>query len=113
MIRVVPALLIACLLAAFTAGPTDAAKPAAAAIGLRGPLAPTAAKPLQSPVPRLFAATASPAFDAAPDGDSCRLTCARKYYFCLAGEDADQCPGQWIQCRSACFATPGSSLARP
>jgi hypothetical protein len=102
------ALLIASLVVGLAA-PADAAKPkpvppaAAPADGLRGPQAAQAAKPLQSPIPKI-APTAFPSAlaAAAPDGDSCRLVCARKYYFCLAGEVAEQCPGQWIECRAAC-----------
>ena len=34
-------------------------------------------------------------------GSQCRLSCSRKYYFCLAGED-DRCPQYWSRCVSGC-----------
>lgn len=97
-------LLLASLTAALAA-PADAAKPKPVppADGLRGPQGAAPAKPLQSPIPKT-APTAFPSAlaTAAPDGDSCRLTCSRRYYFCLAGDVAEECPGQWIECRAAC-----------
>src|SRR5579859_1652002 len=101
-----PVLLLASLMLA-VAAPSEAAKPRPAspdsAQGLRGPQVPAPAKPLQSPILRM-APTAFPSAlaAAAPDGDSCRLTCSRRYYFCLAGEMAEQCSGQWIECRAGC-----------
>ncbi len=49
-----------------------------------------AAKPLASPLPA--------------DVGQCRLDCARSYYFCLAGDDADSCGPTWASCLSACNA---------
>lgn len=34
-------------------------------------------------------------------GAQCRLSCSRRYYFCLAGED-DRCPQHWSRCVSSC-----------
>lgn len=54
----------------------------------------------------------APAMPAAPvgmtpapsgaDAGRCRLSCARSYYFCLASDTPDDCPGAWSQCRAAC-----------
>jgi hypothetical protein len=50
---------------------------------------------------------AAPVFSSAglvDGGAQCRLTCAQDYYFCLASELSDDCPGAWGQCRAACAA---------
>ena len=111
MRAVVPALLLASLVLT-VAAPCEAAKvrspvPASATDGLRGPEAAQAKPkpvPLTPSAPRLAAAAPSSLAATPADAGSCRLTCARKYYFCLAGDGAEQCPGPWIQCRTACGA---------
>jgi hypothetical protein len=93
-----------------------AAKPPAAA-GLRGPqtltqasttplTAPTTTPaPIQSPAPGLRLASAS---TPPVDLGQCRQACAHAYYFCLAGEAAGDCPGNWSSCLVDCGhpATP-------
>lgn len=39
----------------------------------------------------------------------CRMSCARTYYFCLAGNQGDDCATSWSQCRAGCNADPLSS----
>ena len=39
----------------------------------------------------------------------CRMACAQTYYFCLAGNQSDDCPTTWSQCRSGCSSDPLSS----
>jgi len=88
--------------------------PPAAAAGLRGPVAAQAPAVRQSPIPvamspdisaqSLFLPTpiASAPVGGAPQ--QCRQTCAQTYYFCLAGDQQDECSASWGQCRSACDA---------
>ena len=110
MKRVASVLILAGLLLA-PAAPSMAAKramPAATtANALRGPLGPSnAARPLQSIIPAR-AAIASPLAPPPVTADSCHLTCARAYYFCLASEEADQCSQDWIRCRIPCPPSGG------
>ena len=88
---VAPALAQPALRGPVEAAPTKASAPAT-------PPVPVAA-PLMSPLP------ATPAPQAA---DQCRTTCARQYYFCLAGDSPEACPDAWGQCRTGC--TPRASL---
>jgi len=78
--------------------------PPAAKAGLRGPVtaqpAAAAAPPMTLPLPAYGASTTA----AAQDRGQCRLACAQRYYFCLAGDMADDCPSTWGQCRAACDA---------
>ena len=39
----------------------------------------------------------------------CRMSCAQTYYFCLAGNQIDDCPASWSQCRAGCSSAPLSS----
>ncbi len=56
--------------------------------------------PIQSRAPiSFFSPGAQPA---ARDGGACRQTCARDYFFCLAGGDEPRCPQSWTSCRSDC-----------
>lgn len=43
-----------------------------------------------------------------PSAEQCRMTCAQRYYFCLAEAEQEICSPAWAQCRTAC----GSSLPR-
>ncbi len=110
------ALILTSLLLGLSAGAGQAAKratlAAAQASGLRGALGPVKPKPLQSPIPPLASSYATPA---APEVDagSCHAACARSYYFCLAGESPEDCPQQWISCRSTCLQPAGPSAAHP
>ena len=113
---VATALILVGLTLAVSAGPGEAAKrpsptPAAAPDGLRGPLGAARPKPLQSSIPTLAAAYPASAAHVVV-ADSCRRSCARDYYFCLAGETPEQCPQQWISCRLTCLP-PAGSAARP
>lgn len=72
---------------------------------LRGGQAPGAAQPRAAespapPAPAPVLPTSPPAYDAG----QCRLSCAQAYYFCLASDTPDECPGAWSQCRAACDA---------
>lgn len=49
-----------------------------------------AQKRLQSPLPT------------GPTADQCRATCAQDYYFCLSGNEPQDCSPRWAQCRAAC-----------
>ena len=86
-----------------------AVKPETSA-GLRGPMSvdrnkPAKAPPLASAIPPGAGLVTS---SAGGDPAQCRLACAHSYYFCLAGENADACSGNWTQCLTAC-----SRPARP
>ena len=72
-----------------TPRPSAADKAAAAKTAKPLPVL-AAAKPRSSPLPT--------------DVGQCRLDCARSYYFCLAGDDADSCGPTWASCLSACNA---------
>ncbi|WP_309645585.1 hypothetical protein [Phenylobacterium sp.] len=63
--------------------------------------APQAWASTPTPLPPMLAPLARPV---ASDGGACRLSCARSYYFCLAGDSADECPSSWGQCRARCDA---------
>src|SRR5690348_16749459 len=81
--------------------------PSAAAAGLRGPQTPAQPRPAvqaraaplpaqpPNPAAALTPAIAAPVqptltpIAAAADAGQCRRACARPYYFCLAGDDAD------------------------
>ena len=72
--------------------------------GLRGPLSvdknkAAKAAPLASPIPPAAGLVAA---SVSVDPGQCRLACAHSYYFCLAGEDADACSGNWTQCLTTC-----------
>jgi hypothetical protein len=46
---------------------------------------------------------APPAPSAPPvDPSECRMTCAQSYYFCRAGDHADDCAGTWSECVVGC-----------
>jgi hypothetical protein len=107
--------LVTCALCLLIAGPAVAAPSAGLRVlgsnsvsaGLRGAQAapnlsaPAALPPpIQSKAPLSF--FASDAQPAARDLEECRRSCARDYYFCLAGEDAPSCPQNWTRCRSDC-----------
>jgi hypothetical protein len=69
-----------------------------------------AVKPLKAKPARLPAAFAPPkASPIPPDASQCRQACAHAYYFCLAGGEADSCPGPWTSCLSDC----SRGVARP
>lgn len=92
-----------------TAAPLRGARPALAAAS-----PPQGAETEAAPSPAPAAPLASAASPPAALGDTagqCRLSCAQSYYFCLASELADDCPGAWSQCRAACDA-PGAVTAR-
>jgi hypothetical protein len=77
--------------------------------GLRGPMSPerdrsakalsVKALSLSSPGPPAAGLVATSMID---DPGQCRLACAHSYYFCLAGENAEACPGNWTQCLTTC-----------
>ncbi|MFN3512150.1 MAG: hypothetical protein ACK41C_03840 [Phenylobacterium sp.] len=94
--------VIACALA-LAAAPALAQKtPPSAQAGLRGPVQATPA-PEAEAAPAELAPPRAPAPAAAPaDPARCRMTCASAYYFCIAQEASDDCPGSWGQCRAAC-----------
>ncbi|HEY3695720.1 hypothetical protein [Phenylobacterium sp.] len=73
---------------------------------LRGAAAP--ATPISTPP--------QPLTPQAGDPGQCRIACARSYYFCLAGDDAETCAPSWGQCRGACtapsFSPPLASMVR-
>ncbi|MFN3521795.1 MAG: hypothetical protein ACK4YQ_06070 [Phenylobacterium sp.] len=94
-----------------TAAPLRGARPAlAAASPPQG--AETEAAPSPAPAPAApLASAASPPAALGDTAGQCRLSCAQSYYFCLASELADDCPGAWSQCRAACDA-PGAVTAR-
>lgn len=74
--------------------PRDAASAAASSAGVSV----DAPAPTVEPVP-------PPALPAtAYEAGQCRASCDRTYYFCLASERVDDCPGAWGQCRAACDA---------
>lgn len=95
-------------------------RPGAGELGLRGQglgaPAPAPAADPEGPAPLLRPASdpAAPlALSAGPltqsllmrpaqAADRCRLDCAQTYYFCLAGEEADECAQGWGQCRLGC-----------
>ncbi len=71
-----------------------------------GPSAPAAlSPPIQSKAPLSFFSPA--AQPATRDGGACRQTCARDYFFCLAGGDEPRCPQSWTRCRSDCGRISG------
>jgi len=94
-------------------------QPPSAASGLRGAQGPARPGQAQAKTPLLPpanpVAALTPAFAqplqavppvAAVDAGQCRRACARPYYFCLAGDDADSCPTDWSRCVSACDRGP-------
>jgi hypothetical protein len=88
-------------------------QPPPKAQALRGPQAPVEPPPqtlAMSPLPanRILATQVQ-----AGDAGQCRLTCARNYYFCLAGDDAEICGPDWGQCRAACGGFAGSAGGAP
>jgi len=91
-----------------------AAPPASAPADLKGPVSPDkvqaskdqAGKPAPALPASLMSAAAPPPPPAArSDALQCRLSCTHRYYFCLAGADADSCPVTWSECVSACDDT--------
>jgi len=36
------------------------------------------------------------------DPGECRTSCAQTYYFCRAGDQTDECAGNWGQCVATC-----------
>lgn len=83
--------------------PPDGASGGAAEAFLRGPVDPPAADAEPAPpaaLPALLAPLA--AAPSRPDAGRCRMACASSYYFCIANEASDNCPGDWGQCRAAC-----------
>lgn len=61
--------------------------------------------PSETPAPTSAMPAASAGMTLAPPGPDagrCRLSCAQSYYFCLASDTPDDCPGAWSQCRAAC-----------
>jgi hypothetical protein len=74
--------------------------PIMAAPGVTAPSAQALPPPIQSKAPLAFFATSAP--PAARNAGECRRTCARSYYFCLAGEYAASCPEEWTSCRADC-----------
>ncbi|MDX5331379.1 MAG: hypothetical protein LPJ86_08050 [Caulobacteraceae bacterium] len=116
MHRALATAVLLALLAGFAqaqeAGRLQLERPAAAELGLRGaPMradptsglpqtnAPEAAPPILRPMasPPLLASLGAP-----PSAAQCRLDCAETYYFCLAGEESDECAQSWGQCRLGC-----------
>jgi hypothetical protein len=85
---------------------------AATPAGLRGPQAAAAKTP--APRPRPLALAALPPLPQPPgasplagvDPNQCRAACARTYYFCLAGENAEACPEPWTRCVVDCTHPP-------
>lgn len=57
--------------------------------------------PPTAPTPPPMMSPAPPSRDPT---ERCRLACAQTYYFCLASDTPDDCPGAWSQCRAACQA---------
>jgi hypothetical protein len=103
------------LLAAAPETPVRTAKvsvPQSAASGLRGPesrAAPKQPPGQRPPTPQLAPvslALGPPAPVVATDAGQCRRACARPYYFCLAGDNAESCPEQWARCVSDCDRSP-------
>jgi hypothetical protein len=87
---------------------------AAAPVGAQTP----DARPIErqaAPVEPAPPSTSPAAFPTTPVvgdlGGRCRLACAQAYYFCLASDTPDDCPGAWGQCRAAC-ATAASRPGR-
>ncbi|HLK24774.1 MAG TPA: hypothetical protein VKT30_08960 [Caulobacteraceae bacterium] len=79
--------------------------------GLRGfqtpsPLAPrSAARPTRITLASLAARSASPPTTVVPaqsDAHACRISCARPYYFCLAGDNGARCADSWSRCVAGC-----------
>jgi hypothetical protein len=76
----------------------------------RAPKAAAAAPKPAAPVSMLAAPVAAPAVDPA----ECRAACAQTRYFCLAGDQGDDCGGRWSQCVVGCNSpdlSPTISLA--
>lgn len=114
MKSILAALCLAALAIAAPGAPAWAAKPPAdAAAGANA----DASRPKPKPKPAQSLIARPPARvglePVAADTDSCRQTCARKYYFCLSGGDADICPQDWTLCRSRCPIPGATSLDRP
>jgi hypothetical protein len=71
---------------------------------------PEQAQPAANALPRL--AAPPPATQAEPS--ECRMGCAQTYYFCRAGDHADDCAPTWGQCVASCNSpalSPGVSTA--
>ena len=117
---------LVCLVLAFS-GAAEAQQPArskstsATALGLRGAVAPDVGKsgpsalltlraPAREPVTYGAQRVVTPLSSASPAtgeiAQQCRMSCAQTYYFCLAGNQGDDCPTSWGQCRAACNAEP-------
>ena len=107
-------LAVLCYAVLAIAAPAWAAKPAAETAASANA---DAAKPKPKPKPAQSLIPRPPVRvglePVAADTDSCRQTCARKYYFCLSGGDADICPEDWTLCRSRCPIPGATNLDRP
>jgi len=91
-------------------------QPPAKAQALRGPQAPAGPAELPETSPGMSPLPANRILATLPQGGDpgqCRLTCARNYYFCLAGDDADICGPDWGQCRAACGGFAAGRLGTP
>jgi hypothetical protein len=107
------ALFLICLVLAGS-GAALAQSRTGSGLELRGPASeetvaatPQSETPADSPPALSALPVAAPVFSSAglvDGGAQCRLTCAQDYYFCLASELSDDCPGAWGQCRAACAA---------
>lgn len=92
---------------AWGAGSRAIARAAAPADGqlLKKPQTPprAATRPVKAKSARLPVVFAPPkASPIPPDTSECRQACAHAYYFCLAGDEADSCPGPWTSCLADC-----------
>jgi hypothetical protein len=56
----------------------------------------------RAPIAPSLAIVPPPALSTGAPASQCRLSCAQSYYFCLASDTPDDCPGAWSQCRAAC-----------
>ena len=112
-----PVLALAVLVLAGLAGSASGAPgrhtmfAAPAGQSLRGRQTPAedAAPPVRL-VSSLPAGAALPGAPPALDGDVCRRSCDRGYYFCLAADTPDACGPSWGQCRTDCGAPNFSGL---
>ena len=123
-----PLLVLCCLVGLLVNSAADAAMPsrigstppaAKSLPNLRGTLAaprpdsnspaaqrpmPVAVRPLilTSVVPRMTPRPGYGPVAEAGAGSQCRLSCAQSYYFCLASDSPDHCPGSFSQCANTC-----------
>jgi hypothetical protein len=106
-------ILLAALAAMTLAGGSVQARKAAAPnvippapAGLRGAVGADVDRPakLISPLVKIARPALSLASGAAGAGDLqiCRQACAHSYYYCLAGDQPDNCPGAWTECLAKC-----------